>query len=407
MGTPRYMSPEQVAGEPVDLRSDLFAAGTILFEMLAGRPAFAGRSIVEVLHATRYEQPPALTGSPAVAAVDRVIRRAMAKRPADRPVSADAMADELRAIRGIESGSSPAMAQALTRLVVLPFRVLRPDAETDFLAFSLPDAIATSLSGNTWMIVRSSAVAARFATGTPDLKALAAEADVDRVVMGTLLRAGDQLRATAQLVDAPGGTLLTSHTVQASLGDLFGLQDDIARRVADALSLPLAGTPAQSPDRPADPQAYELYLRANELARTYDGIAAARDLYQQCLELDPRFAPAWARLGRCHRVIGKYIDARSGQRRAGRGRVAPGPGASTRACRWRTSSTPTSKRTSARRRRRCAACSAKRAGTATIPSCSPASSTRAATAACSSSRSPPTPRPAASIPTSRPASSRR
>jgi serine/threonine protein kinase/tetratricopeptide (TPR) repeat protein len=308
MGTPRYMSPEQVAGEPVDLRSDLFAAGTILFEMLAGRPAFAGRSIAEVLHATRYEQPPALSGSPAVAAVDRVIRRAMAKRPADRPVSADAMADELRAIRGIESGSSRAMAQALTRLVVLPFRVLRPDAETDFLAFSLPDAIATSLSGNTGMIVRSSAVAARFATGTPDLKALAAEADVDRVVMGTLLRAGDRLRATAQLVEAPGGTLLTSHTVQAPLGDLFGLQDDIARRVADALSLPLAGTPAQSPDRPADPHAYELYLRANELARTYDGIAAARDLYQQCLELDPRFAPAWARLGRCHRVVGKYID---------------------------------------------------------------------------------------------------
>jgi serine/threonine protein kinase/tetratricopeptide (TPR) repeat protein len=308
MGTPRYMSPEQVAGEPIDLRSDLFAAGTILFEMLAGRPAFSGRSIVEVLHATRYEQPPALTGSPAVTAVDRVIRRAMAKRPADRPVSADAMADELRAIRGIESGSSAAMAQALTRLVVLPFRVLRPDAETDFLAFSLPDAIATSLSGNAGMIVRSSAVAARFATGTPDLKALAAEADVDRVVMGTLLRAGDQLRATAQLVDAPGGTLLTSHTVQASLGDLFGLQDDIARRVADALSLPLAGTPAQSPDRPAEPQAYQLYLRANELARTYDGITAARDLYQQCLELDPRFAPAWARLGRCHRIVGKYID---------------------------------------------------------------------------------------------------
>src|SRR5207253_969936 len=69
MGTPRYMAPEQVAGEPVDLRSDLFAAGTILFEMLAGRPAFAGQNIAEVLHATRYEQPPALSGSSTVAAI--------------------------------------------------------------------------------------------------------------------------------------------------------------------------------------------------------------------------------------------------------------------------------------------------------------------------------------------------
>jgi len=308
MGTPRYMSPEQVTGETVDTRSDLFAAGAILFEMLAGRPAFNGRTIVEVLHATRYEQPPALTGSPAVAAVDRVIRRAMAKRPAERPTSADAMAEELRAIRGVDSGATPNLAHALTRLVVLPFRVLRPDPETDFLAFSLPDAIATSLSGKPSLIVRSSAVAVRFGE-TPDLKALAAEADVDRVVMGTLLRSGDELRAAAQLVEAPGGTLLTSHTVQASLGDLFRMQDDIAARVSEALALPLSGgTAALTPDAPHDARAYELYLRANELARTYDGLPGARDLYQRCLELDSRFAPAWAHLGRCHRVIGKYVD---------------------------------------------------------------------------------------------------
>jgi eukaryotic-like serine/threonine-protein kinase len=310
MGTPRYMAPEQVTGEAVDSRSDLFAAGAVLFEMLAGRPAFSGRSLIEVLHATRYEQPPALTGSPAVAAVDRVIRRAMAKRPAERPASADAMAEELRAIRGVHSGATSSLARALTRLVVLPFRVLRPDPETDFLAFSLPDAIATSLSGNATLIVRSSVVAARFGAETPDLKALAAEADVDRVVMGTLMRSGDQLRAAAQLIEAPGGTLLTSHTVQSSMGDLFRLQDDIARRVSQALSLPLSGgTAPPTPDMPHDARAYELYLRANELARTYDGLPAARDLYQRCLELDPRFAPAWAHLGRCHRVIGKYVEA--------------------------------------------------------------------------------------------------
>jgi eukaryotic-like serine/threonine-protein kinase len=311
MGTPRYMSPEQAAGEPVDPRSDLFSTGAIIFEMLSGRPAFGGRSLAEVVHATRFEQPPALTGSAAVAAVDRVIRRALAKRQADRPASADEMAEELRSIRGLSATDTPVLAHALTRIVVLPFRVLRPDPEIDFLAFSLADAIATSLSGLGSLIVRSSAVAARFAKETPDLKALAAEADVDRVVIGALLRSGDQLRASVQLVEAPDGTLVTSHTVQSSMGDLFGLQDDIAGRVATALSLPLAGT-ATTPrpvfDAPRNPRAYELYLRANELARTYEGLARARDVYLQCLDLDPQFAPAWAHLGRCYRVIGKYVE---------------------------------------------------------------------------------------------------
>jgi TolB-like protein len=309
LGTPRYMSPEQITGGMVDARSDVFAAGTILFEMLAGRPAFTGRSVAEVLHATLYEQAPALTGSPTVAAVDRVIRRALAKRPEQRPPSADAMAAELASISSAGVNGTPTVVHALTRLVVLPFRVLRPDPETDFLAFSLPDAIATSLSGIGSLVVRSNAVAARFAGETPDLRALAADADVDRVVMGTLLRVGDQLRATAQLVEAPSGTLLSAQTVQSSLGDLFRLQDDIARRVVEALSLPLSGgTALSAAEAPPDAHAYQLYLRANELARTYDGLAGARDLYLRCVELDSRFAAAWAHLGRCYRVMGKYID---------------------------------------------------------------------------------------------------
>jgi serine/threonine protein kinase/Tfp pilus assembly protein PilF len=313
VGTPRYMAPEQVTGDPVDARTDLFSTAAILFEMLAGRPAFAGRTMVEILHATLHEQPPALSGSPAVASADRVIRRALSKRPAERFPSADAMAEELRTVTGVSGADTPALARPLTRLVVLPFRALRPDPETDFLAFSLPDAIATSLSSVSSLIVRSSATAARFAGEAPDLKAIAAEADVDRVVMGTILRAGDQLRATAQLVEAPAGTLLTSETVQGSLGDLFRLQDDVARRVVDALSASLGGA-VSSPtmDAPRDGGAYQLYLRANQLAKSYDGLPEARDLYERALELDSRFAPAWAHLGRAHRVIGKYFDDSAG-----------------------------------------------------------------------------------------------
>jgi eukaryotic-like serine/threonine-protein kinase len=312
VGTPRYMAPEQALGDPVDARSDLFSAGAIVFEMLAGRPAFGGATIVDVLHATVHDQPPALTGSPAISAVDRVIRRALAKRPADRFASADETANALREL-GISAGDdTPAVARTLTRIVVLPFRVLRPDPETDFLAFSLPDAIATSLSAVSSLVVRSSAIAARFAGSSPDLKVLASEADVDRVVMGTLLRAGDQVRATAQLVEAPGGTLITSETIQSSLGDLFTLQDDIARRVVNALALPLGGdVMSPLPEAPRHPRAYEFYLRGNEAARSYDALPQARDLYLEAIELDPQFAPAWAQLGRCHRVIGKFVDGTS------------------------------------------------------------------------------------------------
>jgi serine/threonine protein kinase/tetratricopeptide (TPR) repeat protein len=309
VGTPRYMAPEQVTGDPLDGRTDLFATGAILFELLAGRPAFVGKTVVALLHATLHEQPPALTGSPAVAAVDRVIRRALAKAPADRYPTAAAMRADFEAAVGA-GGSEPAvLARPLTRIVVLPFRPLRPDPDTDFLAFSLPDAIATSLSGIASLVVRSGALAARFGGESPDLKAIATEADVDLVVLGTILRAGEQLRATTQLVEAPAGTLVASHTAQSPVGDLFQLEDDLTRRLVEAISLPLAareGAPKR--DVPRSARAYELYLRGNEVSRSYDQMAIARDLYLGCLEEDPDFAPAWARLARCHRVIGKWVE---------------------------------------------------------------------------------------------------
>ncbi|MGD8896902.1 MAG: serine/threonine-protein kinase, partial [Acidobacteriota bacterium] len=170
VGTPRYMAPEQITGDAVDTRADLFALGAILFEMVAGRPAFGGRTAVEILHATLYEQPPALTGSPAIAALDRVIRKALEKAPADRYPTARAMNDELRAVLRTSGTEAAAIARTLTRLVVLPFRPLRPDPETDFLGFGLSDAVSTSLSTLGSLVVRSSAAAARFASDSPDLQ---------------------------------------------------------------------------------------------------------------------------------------------------------------------------------------------------------------------------------------------
>ena len=91
LGTPQYLAPESLQGQPVDARADLFAVGTVLYEMLTGQPPFKADSLAALVHAVTHERPPALTGSAAIAAVDRVIHRAMAKRPDDRYRSADAM----------------------------------------------------------------------------------------------------------------------------------------------------------------------------------------------------------------------------------------------------------------------------------------------------------------------------
>ena len=308
VGTPRYMAPEQVLGHEVDARTDLFSAAAILYEAVAGRPAFLGTAVVEVLSATLHEQPPALAGDAVVVALDRVLRRALAKRPADRPASAAEMAVEMDLVTAAGISTATSVCRPLTRLVVLPFRLLRPDPEIDFLSFALADAVSASLAGLPSVVIRSSAAAARFATESPDLQALATQADVDRVLMGTLLRAGDQLRATAQLVEAPAGTLLSSQTLQAPLGDVFRLQDELARRIVESLSPSISER--EGPRRrgvPASARAYEFYLRANEVVRDASQVTVARDLYRQCVDEDPSFAPGWAKLGRCHRILAKYF----------------------------------------------------------------------------------------------------
>jgi len=212
--------------------------------------------------------------------------------------------------------AEPGQPTGVIRLIVLPFRMLKPDSHIEFLAFSLPDALAGSLSGLESLVVRSSLVAARFVAGDSpiDPKKVAAEADVDLIVTGTLLRSGDHVRVSAQLTDAGTGTLLWSGTAQAQACDVFAVQDDLARRIMSSVALPLSERDQRQLKRdvPANAQAYESFLRGNQLSHDPKQYAVARDLYLRAVEEDPRFGPAWARLGRIHHVMAKYVD--SGQR---------------------------------------------------------------------------------------------
>ena len=306
-GTPCYMAPEQIVGHTIDVCTDLFAAGAVLYEAIAGRPAFLGTSVVEVLSATLHEEPPALAGDATVVALDHALRRALAKHPRDRPASGREMLEEIEAATAKHVAGVTTMARPLTRLAVLPFRLLRSDPEIDFLPFALADAVSASLSGLPSVVIRPSAAVARFASESPDLKALASEADVDLVLVGTLLRARDQLRATTQLLAAPSGTLVSSHAMQSSIGDVFCLQDELSERIVESLSPSLAGREgARRRNVPASARAYEFYLRANEVQRDWAQAHVARELYCQCVAEDPAFAPAWAKLGRSYRLIARY-----------------------------------------------------------------------------------------------------
>lgn len=212
---------------------------------------------------------------------------------------------------------APATATRLTRLITLPFRVLRPDPDTDFLAFSVPDAVASALVGLRSLAVRSPIVGARYATEPLDLDRIAQDAEVDAVLAGAIVRANDRLRISTQLIRTPGGTVLWSHSTEIPVERLFQVQDEVVHRIVESLALELTGRERMTlqADVPARPEAYELYLRANRIllqgVRAGDQLVSARQMYERALDLDPGYAPAWARLGRCHWLIGKGAERSS------------------------------------------------------------------------------------------------
>ena len=194
----------------------------------------------------------------------------------------------------------------MLRLAVLPFRLLKRDPETDYLGLSLADALVSSLMGLESLVVRSSLKSARYANTVPDLDALAADLAVDVVLTGSILRAQDQMRVSAELVSVPAGDIWWSQTTHVPLDAVIDLHDELARRV-------IASLPLTAQD----------HLEATVARRQREGVrsvsarhaAAERDragVRRTCSSSSawPRspFAPAWAERGRLERLFGKYED---------------------------------------------------------------------------------------------------
>ncbi len=260
LGTPAYMSPEQVAGErQLDARSDVYSLACVTYEMLAGDPPFVASSAQAVMakHVTD-PAPPITTTRPSVSpAIAYALTKALHKTAADRYETAGAFVTALTT----ESGT---VERAVKSVVVLPFLNRSADPNNEYFSDGLTEEVIsdlTSLSGLR-VISRNSAMALKGTT--KDAATLARELGVTHLVTGSVRRAGDALRVTAELVEARTDTLLWSDKFSGTLEDVFGIQEEISRKIVSALHVKLTEAEGQQvARRPIDDVvAYDCYLRA-------------------------------------------------------------------------------------------------------------------------------------------------
>jgi serine/threonine protein kinase/tetratricopeptide (TPR) repeat protein len=304
LGTAAYMSPEQARGLPVDRRSDVWSFGCVLFECLAGARPFTGQTVTDVIVRVLEREPdwnalPAATPS----RLREVVRRCLRKATDDRPDRMGALRTELEAIAA--ETNAPAKTGSATptgpSLAVLYFENLSSDPESDYFCAGITEDILTDLSKIKGMRVASRNAVARFRGTMVDIPKVAAELGVTAVMEGSVRKAGDRVRITAQLINAADGFHLWADRFDRKLEDVFAVQEEIASSIAGALRVALTPSEAQEikRERPSNARAYDLYLKGREQYGRYtaDSLRAALDLFRQAINLEPDYALAWAGIG--------------------------------------------------------------------------------------------------------------
>ena len=276
IGTPAYMSPEQAAGDAVDGRSDLFALGCVLYEMLTGEAAFTGPSMQAVIARRFVATPPPVTDvRPEVPAVlaDTVAR--LLRRSPDERFSSGARV--VAALRGQETSSAPPGGPPANRerrhpsIAVLPFVNLSTDPENEYFSDGLTEELITDLAGVKALRVISRASSLQLKGTTRGLREVGQLLGVRYVLTGSARKAGAALRITAQLSDTTTDEQLWAEKFNGTMDDVFDVQERVSRAIVSALQVTLsASEDHRLAERPIkDPRAFELYLRAQVLVRRY------------------------------------------------------------------------------------------------------------------------------------------
>jgi non-specific serine/threonine protein kinase len=300
LGTSGYMAPEQVLGLQADHRADIFALGVLLYEMLTGQRAFQRFSTAETQAAVlRDDPPPAPSGRPLAPALDRLVRRCLAKRPEDRFNSAR---DLLFALEAVTSGTDPAAAPAeatVPSIAVLPFVDMSPGRDQDYFCEGLADELINALTRLEGVRVTARTSSFQFRGTAVDVRTIGERLNVRTVLEGSVRKAGDRLRIMVQLVSAERGYHLWSERYDRELKDVFAIQDEIAESVARALSVVLSDKERDALQRrpTSSLEAYDFYLKGRRLlTRLSLELRYAPPLFKRAIELDARFALAYAGL---------------------------------------------------------------------------------------------------------------
>jgi serine/threonine protein kinase len=323
MGTPAYMSPEQISGRSLDHRTDIFSLGVVMHEMATGRPPFEGGSSAELVSAILRDTPAPVTDirSDLPADLARIIRRCLEKQPQHRVQTARDVSNELRGLAQQVPAQAPAASTALRALpttdsgsaradqgfwvAVLPFQSLGTSADLAALAEGLTEDIVTGLSRFSYLRVIARRPTSRLAKDAVDIRSAGKELGARYILEGSLRLAGARLRLSVQLVDAITGAHLWAENYQREFHPemVFDLQDDLVSRIVSTAADTYGILPRNMAEmlRSVDPaglKPYEAVLRSFAHFQRVNAAehAASRAALERAVEQQPGYADGWAML---------------------------------------------------------------------------------------------------------------
>ena len=309
LGTVDYMAPEQVRGEPVDARCDLFAFGAVLYEMLTGQKAFHRGTPAETMAAilmAEPAEPPAGWGA-VPAAVARIVRHCLEKSADQRFQSARDLVFNLQPLASGHAESAPP-AEAVPTVAVLPFVNFSADPENEFFADGVTEDVIANLSKMRSIKVISRTSVMAFKKREQPVREIGKTLGADAILEGSIRRAGNRVRIVAQLIDARTDEHLWAETYDRELVDIFAIQTDVALKIAAALQAELSlderSRIERKPTRNA--HAYQLYLQGKYAfyRGTQENYQRAIALFEQAIGEDPGLALAHAALALLYAELG-------------------------------------------------------------------------------------------------------